>query len=77
MSTLDAVLNLEPHHCRYPFGEGAKISLCGSKRVSGLPYCEQHARQCFTRSVDVDAEVFTAASKNLEPVSQRILEDVA
>lgn len=77
MSTLDAVLNLEPHHCRYPYGEGSQMTFCGSKRVSGLPYCEQHARKCFTRSSDVEAQVY-AENVNLEqPGISRELEAVS
>lgn len=72
MSTYDAVLNLEPHHCRFPSGEGDKISFCGAKREIGLPYCAAHARKCFTGHSEPEAEVYRP-----EPVSQRILEDVA
>lgn len=57
---------LEPHHCRYPFGEGAGISFCGRKKVAGLSYCASHSRTCFTASsVPIPQEV--PAARELEP----------
>jgi GcrA cell cycle regulator len=61
------LLDLEPHHCRFPFGEGTEISFCGRKKVAGLPYCESHARSCFTAVSIPGPEVFREASKNPQP----------
>jgi GcrA cell cycle regulator len=61
------LLDLEPHHCRFPFGEGTGISFCGRKKVAGLPYCSSHARSCFTAVSIPGPEVFREASKNPQP----------
>lgn len=38
--TLVALVDLEPHHCRWPYGEPktAAFGFCGQPRISG-PYC--------------------------------------
>lgn len=33
------LLDLEPHHCRYPIGQGADITFCGQKRIPGWSFC--------------------------------------
>jgi GcrA cell cycle regulator len=38
--------DLEPHHCRFPFGDSAPYTFCGHGTVPGLSYCEAHARAC-------------------------------
>ncbi len=42
-----SVLDLEEHHCRFPVSSG----LCGDTKVSGLPYCEAHAKRCYRGTV--------------------------
>jgi len=42
-----ALLDLEPHHCRWPVDGGS----CGCNKVPGLPYCEQHAATAFRPAV--------------------------
>jgi hypothetical protein len=38
-----ALLDLEPHHCRWPCsGEGAETLFCGGKAVPDLSYCLRH-----------------------------------
>lgn len=38
-----ALLDLEPHHCRWPCsGEGAETLFCGGKVVPDLSYCLRH-----------------------------------
>lgn len=39
--------DLEPHHCRYPIGNGPDLRFCGDSKFPGLPYCEHHARRCY------------------------------
>jgi hypothetical protein len=36
------LVDLEPEHCRWPFGE-APITFCGRTRAEGLSYCPEHA----------------------------------
>lgn len=35
------LLDLEPHHCRWPYGDGPYM-FCGKTKVSGKSYCEFH-----------------------------------
>lgn len=37
-----SLVELEPHHCRWPLGDRA-FAWCGRDRVAGKPYCERHA----------------------------------
>lgn len=41
--------DLEDHHCRWPVGDPrqAGFGFCGCPKVSGLPYCEGHAKRAF------------------------------
>lgn len=43
--------DLQWHHCRWPVGDPqtshSREFFCGSKRVTGLPYCEQHNRRAY------------------------------
>lgn len=41
-----ALVDAEPHHCRYPVGDTAKSRFCGQRRVRGLSYCAHHASRC-------------------------------
>ena len=46
------LIDLEPHHCRYVFGDTrAEHGFCGCNVVQGLPYCEEHARLCYVTPV--------------------------
>lgn len=42
------LMQLEPHHCRFPSGErnGQHLFCCGEK-LSGKPYCADHAAICY------------------------------
>lgn len=33
------LLDLEPHHCRFPIGQGADITFCGQQIVHGYSFC--------------------------------------
>lgn len=35
------VFDLEPHHCRWPIGDGP-FKFCGQQHVAGSPYCGKH-----------------------------------
>jgi GcrA cell cycle regulator len=43
--------DLEYGHCRWPVGDPqtshSRAFFCGAKRVTGLPYCEQHKRRAY------------------------------
>ena len=38
--------NLEPHHCRFPYGNRAPFQFCGHEPREGSSYCEHHALIC-------------------------------
>lgn len=38
-----ALLDLKPHHCRWPLDEGG---FCGCRKVRGA-YCEEHANRAY------------------------------
>jgi GcrA cell cycle regulator len=42
-----ALLDLQPHHCRFPLGEGSALLFCGEPKVDGLPYCAGHCRLAY------------------------------
>lgn len=39
-----ALLDLQPHHCRWPYGNplDPDFGFCGAKRASGSSYCPEH-----------------------------------
>lgn len=41
-----SVIDLEPHHCRWPVGEPLQ-GFCGCNKVPGTSYCEHHAARAF------------------------------
>lgn len=43
------IQSLEECHCRWPIGDPqeAEFHFCGKQKVTGLPYCEFHARRAF------------------------------
>lgn len=40
-------MQLQPHHCRYPSGEGRDILFCGRTALDGFAYCPAHCRICY------------------------------
>ncbi len=43
------IQTLEECHCRWPIGDPqeAEFHFCGKSKITGLPYCEFHARRAF------------------------------
>lgn len=43
------LLDLEPHHCRWPIGmpEDEDFHFCGERKMRGISYCEAHALIAF------------------------------
>ena len=39
-----SILDLEPHHCRWPCGEPTE-GFCGDHKLAGSPYCERHKQR--------------------------------
>jgi GcrA cell cycle regulator len=37
---------LEPHHCRFPFGKATPFTFCGADRREDSSYCPEHAQIC-------------------------------
>lgn len=35
---------LEPHHCRWPFGDSPNMFFCGHTQIDGFPYCDEHCQ---------------------------------
>lgn len=49
------LLDLQPHHCRYPVNQdGADYLACGSRKVDGKPYCVDHSRLAFQKAQPTD-----------------------
>lgn len=44
------LLELEPHHCRFPRGEGSAITFCGNARLIRSSYCADCARIVYERA---------------------------
>ena len=44
---LVSIYDLEPHHCRWCYGEPMDGQFCGRNVVIGLAYCIDHARRAF------------------------------
>lgn len=41
-----SLVDLEPHDCRFPFGDGP-FTFCGRRKVDGVSYCEDHVKACY------------------------------
>ncbi len=39
-----ALLDLEPHHCRWPIGDAAPYTFCSVQKRDGSSYCQHHSR---------------------------------
>ena len=46
--TKDAIMSLQPHHCRYPFGQAGKqgFRFCCEPKQEGSSYCAEHRAVC-------------------------------
>lgn len=44
---------LEPHHCRWVYGDAADRAFCGCKTVSGSSWCANHFARVF-RPIDIE-----------------------
>lgn len=44
-----ALVDLEPHHCRFPVGEPTK-GFCGLRKIEGTSYCQGHLQRCTVSS---------------------------
>lgn len=56
-ATQVSLLDLEPHHCRWPISEydGPVQGFCGARKVPGTSYCATHAaKACRLPTVDRD-----------------------
>lgn len=43
-----SIYDLEPHHCRWPYGDPKhEHGFCGKHAVIGLPYCIDHCRRSY------------------------------
>jgi GcrA cell cycle regulator len=64
------VVTLEPDDCRWPIGDPQKADFhfCGAEKVSGLPYCESHARRAFPNIELVTLESVDEDIKEMENV---------
>lgn len=40
------LLDLEPHQCRYPYGDTPDITFCGHQVFAGFSYCASHFWLC-------------------------------
>ena len=36
------LIELQPHHCRWPIGDSPNIVFCGGAKLEGYVYCEHH-----------------------------------
>ena len=52
-----AILDLEPHHCRWPLGELMQRSteFCGHPHQPGSPYCPNHHHMAHTKVQAIDS----------------------
>lgn len=70
-SSLIAFDDLEPHHCRWVYGDPRRgdHGFCGQHHVEGLAYCAGHARKAY-----VVPEVKARFVERM-PVKARVMED--
>ena len=47
--TLVLLVDLEPHHCRWPVGDPKEMLFCGDAREEARPYCPHHVRIAYQR----------------------------
>lgn len=59
---LRQLIDLEPHHCRYPVGDPRSefFGFCPGNKIPGLPYCEPHAVACLGQVAVSKAKLRTA-----------------
>lgn len=56
MAQRKQLVELEQHHCRYPFGTpGVDLFFCGADALSGKPYCPSHFALCCPGMVGASA----------------------
>lgn len=52
-----SIEQLERQHCRWPLGGASEgYRYCGIRKVSGLPYCEEHARRAYQAPTPAEVE---------------------
>jgi hypothetical protein len=51
LATADPItlMDLRPHHCRWPLGEPSDMLYCGAGRLEPHPYCAGHAAIAYER----------------------------
>lgn len=54
----------EDHHCRYVIGDPTRRQLCGVRRYSGSPYCEEHARLCSSQVAPTTRDTLGAHARS-------------
>ena len=67
---LYSLMDLQPRMCRWPSGDPKEegFGFCGAKSVSGIPYCEEHAKTAYqtssrSRAMNVDKAVAEGRGK--------------
>ncbi len=73
---LHSLLELKPRMCRWPSGDPKEkeFGFCGEKTISGIPYCEEHAKLAYqaatrNRILNSDKEVKKIRSELKEAAS--------
>lgn len=41
-----SLIDLQPHHCRYPYSLSGGFTFCGHNKAEGSSYCAPHAALC-------------------------------
>ncbi|MGH1378646.1 MAG: GcrA family cell cycle regulator [Alphaproteobacteria bacterium] len=67
-----SLMDLKPRMCRWPSGDPREegFGFCGEKTISGIPYCEEHAKvayQAATRNRILNAD------KNVQKLSDDVV----
>jgi hypothetical protein len=50
-----AFLDLEPHHCRWPYGDRLPFTFCGCDRIARSSYCAVHTGESHEQVEQADA----------------------
>lgn len=64
-----ALMDLQNHHCRWPYGQGEAIRFCGARKDEGSSYCQTHRLKA-TNETQPKGKV--RAPRDMDTIARRV-----